>query len=130
FEEWSPWSPLSGEEVVQAAWPVDRETAHVLTAGGQVYRCRVGQSIADVKAAVAAAADERCALQPADGGATAITGVAGGLLVAFEGGEIRRVEANGTTSAIATTGQGRIVALAAAGGTMAAADADAGTIVV
>jgi sugar lactone lactonase YvrE len=125
FEEWCPWSPLSGEEIVQAAWPIDADNGYVLTGGGQVYRTRRGQSCADVKTALA----DDPSLQVAEG-ATAIGGVGGSALVAFAGGEVRRVEPDGDTSLVATTGQQAIAGLAAADGTIAAADADAGTVVL
>jgi sugar lactone lactonase YvrE len=131
FEEWSPWSPVSAETVVAAAWPIDALSAHVLTGGGQLYLCRVGQSIADVTGGLeAAASGERPETQLTDGGATAITGSPAGLLIAFEGGDIRRLEADGAMPVVARTGLSRIAGLAAAGGAIAAADADAGTVAV
>jgi sugar lactone lactonase YvrE len=128
FAEWSPWSPLSGEEILRAAWAIDRDSAYALTGGGQVYRCRFGMSMADVKTAAAAGDAPAAVREVVTGGATAITGADGGLLIAFGGGEIRCFESNGRTRAVTSTGQSRIAALAATDGMIAPAAPDAGTV--
>lgn len=121
FEVWSPWSPLSMETTAQAAWPVDADTAYVMTGGGQVLRTRRGQSVSEVLAAAEVAAE----------GATAITGRDGQLLIAMAGeGEIRTIAGDGELLESVCTGQSRIDALAATADLLAAADTAAGTVVV
>lgn len=127
FEEWAPWGPLSGEEVVRAAAPIDADTVLVLTGGGQLYRARRGEAIADVKAAYEAGDAARFV---AEAGATALAVSGGTIFAAFQDGDIRRLGANGRLESLARSPLERITAFAVDGDTVVCADGEAGTIAV
>ena len=129
FDDWSTWTAPTWNDMVLGAWPSDTDdAAYILTVGGQVYRCRRDATFYDVKAALDRATGEAQLVTPE--GATTLGGSDGAVYVALTGGDVSRIGSDGTLEKVANTGQAAIAAIAISNGTIAAADAEAGTIVI
>lgn len=127
FDTWSPWITPQHIEMVNGVWPVDADSAFVLTGSGQVLRCQRGQTAADVMTAAAEAPADVVVVSE---GAVALGGTDDGVLVGMEGGDVRQISADGTQTLVASTGLGNLVAVTGMTGRIAAADAESNSVAV
>lgn len=132
FDEWAPWNPFTPEASIRSVWPIDDQTAYMLTNDQRLYRLPRGMLFPDVLAASANLPEGELPSVVAATGVTAITGedADGSLLVARSGGEVHRLAHDDSRSLVAATGQPELTAVTMSAGLLAAVSAQAGTAVL
>ena len=127
FADWCTWTPAFPQDFVLDIRPIGEDEALLLTEGGQVYRCPRGALSHTVKAAAQDGTRGGDVLIVGEG-ASAIGSADDGILIAFDGGEVRRFEPDGALTLAAATGQKHIAAIHQRGRILATADPESGTV--